>query len=115
MRIISLKSTNMELTDAIRAYVEEKVDHLRKLTAEFEPTDDLSVEVGKSTKHHAKGPYFRAEMMLSLPGKDFRAELEAEDLYAAIDAVKDQMRRQITDYKERLQDKSHRATRPDKE
>lgn len=115
MRIISLKTTNMELTDAIRAYVDEKVEHLRKLTAEFEPADDLSVEVGKSTKHHAKGPYFRAEMMLSLPGKEFRAESEAEDLYAAIDEVKDQMRRQITDYKDRLQDKSQRASRPDKE
>ena len=115
MRIISLKATNMDLTDAIRAYVDEKVEHLRKLCGDFDPADDLKVEVGKSTQHHAKGPFYRAEMHLVLPGKELRAEYEGEDLYAAIDNVKDQLRRQITDYKNRLKDKSQRVPRPGKE
>lgn len=114
MRITSFKATNMDLTDAIRSYVEEKVEHLRKLCSEFDPADDLQVEVGKSTKHHAKGPYFRAEMMLKIPGKKIRAESEAEDLYAAIDDAKDQMRRQLADHKDRLHEKN-RVARPGKE
>lgn len=105
----------MDLTEAIRAYVEEKVDYLRKICQEFDPADDLQVEVGKSTRHHVKGPYYRAEMFLKLPGKNLRAESEGEDLYAAIDTVKDQMRRQLSDYKDRLHDKQERATRPGKE
>lgn len=113
MRLTSLKCTHMVLTDAIRAYVEEKVEHFRKLCGEFDPADDLQVEVGKSTRHHAKGPYFHAEMLLRVPGKEFRAESEAEDLYAAIDEVKDQLRRQLTDYKDRLHDKN-RVARPGK-
>jgi putative sigma-54 modulation protein len=114
MRLISLKSTNMDLTDAIRAYVEEKVETLRKLCEEFHPADDLQVEVGKSSRHHAKGPFYHAEMMLRVPGKEFRAESEAEDLYAAVDDVKDQMRRQLADYKDRIHDKN-RVARPGKE
>ncbi len=113
MRITSLKSTNMDLTDAIRAYVEEKVEHLRKLCGEFDPADRLQVEIGKSTRHHAKGPYFRAEMFLRLPRKELRAQSEAEELYEAIDNVKDQMRRQLADHKDRLHEKN-RGARPGK-
>lgn len=115
MRIISLKGTNLEITDAIRSYVEEKVAALTKICGNFDPSDELRVEVGKVTQHHAKGPFFRAEMLLHLPGKDLMAVEEAEDLYEAIDLVKDQMRRQLSEYKEKLQERSKKATRPGKE
>lgn len=105
----------MDLTDAIRAYVQEKMDTLAKVTQDFEPAVEMRVEVGKTSNHHAKGPYFRAEMQLSVPGEVFRATEEAEDLYAAIDKVKDQLRRQIKSYKDRLKDRDQRAVRPDKE
>ncbi len=115
MRITFIKATNMELTDAIRTYVEEKVNAFEKLCEEFDPAATLEVEVGKSTQHHAKGPFFRAEMMLRIPGKDLRAETEAEDLYEAVDQVKDQLRRQLADYKDMLHDSRVRASRPGKE
>ncbi|MBI1908280.1 ribosome-associated translation inhibitor RaiA [Candidatus Uhrbacteria bacterium] len=115
MRIISLKATNIELTDAITKYVEEKVGSLEKLVQDFEPAAELSVEVGKTTRHHAKGPYLSAEMMLQIPGELLRATEEAEDLYAAIDLARDALRRQIIERKERLIDKTQNATRPDKE
>ncbi|MBM5789811.1 ribosome-associated translation inhibitor RaiA [Candidatus Parcubacteria bacterium] len=115
MRLTTLKATNMELTDAIRAYVDEKIEQLRRICGDFDPADDLKMEVGKSTQHHAKGPYYHAEMHLVLPGKELRAVHEGEDLYEAIDNVKDQLRRQIKEYKDRLKDKSQRASRPGKE
>ncbi len=114
MRITSIKATNIDLTGAIRTYVEEKASSLKKLCEEFDPAAVLEVEVGKSTHHHAKGPYFRAEMMLCIPGKDLRAETEAEDLYEAIDQVKDQLRRQLTSHKDMLHEKN-RGIRPGKE
>ncbi|MBI5370276.1 ribosome-associated translation inhibitor RaiA [Candidatus Uhrbacteria bacterium] len=115
MRITTLKATNMDLTDAIRAYVDEKVEQLKKLCGEFDPADTLQVEVGKSTRHHAKGPYFRAEMFLHLPGADLRSEEESEDLYEAIDRVRDHLRRQISDYKDKRTDRSQKAKRPGKD
>ena len=115
MRIISFKGTNMDLTDAIKNYVEEKVEAVEKLCLDFEPAAEIRIEVGKSSLHHAKGPHYRAEMQLSVPGEVLRAEEEDENLYAAIDTVKDQLRRQVKSYKDRLKDRVQRAARPDKE
>lgn len=115
MTISSFKGTNLEITESIRGYVDEKLSAIVKITGDFEPAVEIAVECGKSTNHHNKGPYFRCEMNLTLPGKMLRAEREAEDLYEAIDAVKDELRRQVKDYKTQLIDKKHKVVRPGKE
>jgi len=104
----------MELTNAIKEYVELKCESLTNLCQEFDPADEMRVEVGKSTKHHSKGPHFRCEMQFHVPGKQLRAVEEAEDLYEAIDKVKNQIKRQLTEYKDRLRDRSQKAKRPGK-
>jgi len=104
----------MELTDAIKTFVEEKVQVLEKMTEDWEPAE-LRIEVGKTTNHHAKGPYFRAEMQLSIPGEVLRAVEEEEDLYESIDKARDNLRRQLKEYQERQQDRSQRGSRPGKE
>ncbi len=114
MRIISFLGSNMEITDAIRTFVEEKVQVLEKMTEKWEPAE-LRIEVGKTTNHHAKGPYFKAEMQLSIPGEVLRSVEESEDLYESVDKVRDSLRRQLKEYQERQQDRSQRAGRPDKE
>ena len=114
MRIISIKATNIPLTSAIRARVEEQSKTLEKLTSWFEPAAELVVEVGKSTKHHAKGPFYKAEFLMHVPGQELRASTQEEDLYHAISVARDQIRRQLKDYKTRLKDKHERAVRPDK-
>ena len=115
MRLISLLGTNMDLTDAIKKYVDDRIRTFEKFTANFEPDVELRVEVGKTTNHHSKGPFFRAEMQLAVHGDSFRAEKTAEDLYAAIDAARDDLKRQLHDHKERLSDKTKRIVRPGKE
>ncbi len=104
----------MPLTQAIRSRVQEQVKTLEKLTNWFEPAAELSVEVGKSTKHHAKGPFFIAAFLLHVPGQDLRASAQEEDLYHAILVARDQIRRQLKDYKTKLKDKHERGGRPDK-
>ena len=105
----------MQLTEAIKSRIESKATALRKLTKDFDPASELRVEVGKSTKHHAKGPYFRAEFQMTVPGNDLRAVVEEEDLYHAIGRARDQIRRQLKDYKNKLQDRTKRGGRPGKE
>ncbi len=114
MRITVIKGTNMPLTDAIKSRVESKAVALGKLTKDFDPAAELKVEVGKSTKHHSKGPFYRAEFQLSVPGNDLRAVTEEENLYHAIGTARDQLRRQLKDYKNKLKDRSQRGGRPDK-
>jgi len=115
MTIISTKATNIELTEAIKNYLEEKLARVGKMTVDYDPVAKMAVEVGKSTEHHHKGPFFFCELTLEIPGdKLLLARDEKEDLYAAIDAAEDQLRRQLVERKERMVE-SHRHARPDKE
>lgn len=91
---INVKATGITLTDSISEYVEKKVDTLEKF---FKEKDVLvNVEVGKSTKHHKSGDIFRAEIRVSSSGNDYYASVEKDDLYAAIDEVKDEILRELT-------------------
>jgi putative sigma-54 modulation protein len=105
---LDIKTKDMDLTDGIRAHIEEKMAHLDKKLARFGTSVTTEVEVGRTTHHHHKGDVFRAEIHVRLPGNTIYAEATAEDLYAAIGMAKEEADRQIVDYKEKLQD-SHRG------
>ncbi|MBI2551575.1 ribosome-associated translation inhibitor RaiA [Candidatus Uhrbacteria bacterium] len=114
MTIASIKSTNMDMTDAIRGYVEKRLASLDKIAASYGPAVEVRVEVGKTTRHHAKGPYMKAEFTMDIPGAVLRVEREHEDLYAAIDEAAEELKRQLVDQKEKRDDR-HMGARPDKE
>jgi putative sigma-54 modulation protein len=97
---IDIKGTNLELTQAIKDYVNEKIGSLEKF---FDQILEAKVEVGLTTKHHQKGKIFRAEANLEVPQKHIiRAEAEREDLYMAINEVKDELQIQLKKYKEKM-------------
>lgn len=90
----------MELTEAIKDYVNEKIGGLEKF---FDNIIEAKVDVGKTSNHHQKGDVFRAEVNLDVPEKYvLRAEATREDLYMAINEVKDDLQRQIKKYKEKM-------------
>lgn len=103
---LDIKATNMELTDAIRAAVEEKMAVLDPKVMRFGEAVSAEVEVSRTTNHHNKGDIFRAEVHVRLPGNVVYAESTHEDLYAAINDARHEAERQIVDYKEKLQDDS---------
>jgi len=97
---IVIKGTNMELTEAIKDYVNEKVGSLEKY---FDGILEARVDVGIISHHHQKGDIFRAEVNLEVPQKHvLRAEAEREDLYAAINEAKDDLQLQLKKFKEKL-------------
>lgn len=114
MLMHTLKCSALELTTALEQYVEEKVLSLNKFCSHAGEDTTVNVEIGKSTNHHQKGPYFFAEFMVQLPGVLLRAQAEEEDLYAAIDKAKDELKRQLIDDKEKHLAARH-TPRPDKE
>lgn len=101
---ITIKATNIELTDAIRTYVENKVGSLQSKIA-GSPEVVAHVEVGKTTNHHKQGEVFRAEIDIVVSGKaqQFRAVTERDDLYAAIDEARDEMERELVQFKDKKQ------------
>lgn len=108
---LDIKAKNFELTDAIRAFVDQKLSTLDAETARFGEAVRAEVEVGKTTRHHVHGPYFRAEVHVRLPGKQIYADCEHEDLYPAITGAVKEAERQILTYKEKLSDKDQLAGR----
>lgn len=103
--IINIKATHTGLTPAISAYVEEKVAGLGKFIVTKDPESVLAnVEIGLSTKHHQSGKIYYAEINLHIGGTHLRAVSEQEDLYAAIDDMKEEIAREIIAYKNKKRD-----------
>lgn len=102
---IQLFTRNMELTPRLQEYVEKKVSKLgRYLPNITDVRVDLSVENTRSSAHRQV-----AQLTIRTPRAILRAEERASDMFAAIDAALDKMRRQITRYKTRRQDRWQRA------
>ncbi len=98
---IKIHTKDFELTPAIQEYVEKKVRSLEKfLSAD---TTLAEVEIGKTTNHQKTGDIFRAEVNISSKKEQFFAEEETSDLYASIDAVRDELERIIVSQKEKKQ------------
>ena len=103
---INLKATNMDLTETISDYVGKRITNLGKLLGNIKAGGiNVSVhfEVAKTTNHHKNGNVFRAECNISIDGKQFFGSAEAEDLYVAIDEVKDKLFNDIKRYQDRKQ------------
>lgn len=100
---INIIHQGMELTPAIKGYVEEKMSSLEKYADTIQHMD---VEVGMTTHHHQKGDIFMCKAVVQVEGEVLRLEREADDLYKAIDEAKDVLRVRLTDLKERREDRS---------
>ena len=97
---IKIKTTNIEMTDAISSYVEAKLQSLEKFAIPHDEENPLLyVDIGKTTNHHQSGDIFRAEVTMNVRGKQFRAVSKKEDLYAAIDDMRAELMRELTSHK----------------
>ncbi|MDO8569514.1 MAG: ribosome-associated translation inhibitor RaiA [bacterium] len=89
---INIKATGIELTQAISDYVYKRISSIEKYLDKKSSSNIIAqVEVGRSTRHHKTGNIFRAEVHITGVSVDLYAVSELEDLYAAIDAVKDEI------------------------
>lgn len=113
---IIIKTKNIEMTPSLREFVEEKIQSLEKYFDFFQTDDDpaliseieAAVEVGKTTLHHRKGDICRAEVLITFHRNTLRAAKSADDLEKAIVEVRDDLQRQITDFKEKMIDKKRK-------
>jgi len=97
---INIKATNMELTSSIKDYIEKRVEALNKF---FSNDTELYVEVGKTSLHHKNGDYYKAEISMKSGESNFFAVSEKENLYTAIDAVKEEISNLIKRSKDKKQ------------
>ncbi|WP_088240807.1 ribosome hibernation-promoting factor, HPF/YfiA family [Calothrix rhizosoleniae] len=93
---------NIEITDAIREYVHQKIEkavnHFQNITNEV----DVHLSVARNPRITTKQS---AEVTIFINGSVIRAEESSENLYASIDLVADKIARQLRKYKERRHNK----------
>jgi len=92
---LSVTGHHVEVTDALRAYVAEKMN---KLERHFDHITDIHVILSIEKLRQ------QAEATLDLSGTKVHAEAECDDMYAAIDALIDKLDRQVLKHKEKLRD-----------
>lgn len=90
---INISGHHVELTPAIKNYVNSKLDRLERHHDRITSTNVI-LSVDKLRQ--------KAEASIHVSGKDFFADCESEDLYAAIDLLTDKLDRQLIKYKEKM-------------
>lgn len=103
---INVLGKNLDLTPAISDYVEKGVTNLEKVLGNIEEKGGevvVAFEVSKSTNHHKSGAYFHADCLINIDGEKFYSSADEEDLYKAIDVVKESLFREINKSKNRKQ------------
>jgi len=90
----NIRGENIQVTAALREYVEKKVGRLEKYF-EAQPADvQVTMQV-----HRGEGTI---EVTIPLNGMIIRAEETHEDMYAAIDLIAEKLERQIRKHKTKL-------------
>ncbi len=107
---INIKGTHIELTPAITNYVHDKLDSLKKVLSDVDGAF-ISVEVGKDSQHHNKGDIFKAEVRVNARGKDYHTVITKDDLYAAIDEMRDEIMEKVKSEKDKANSLYKRGAR----
>ena len=100
---IELKETNLRLIPVTKEYITKKLQSLQRFVKRYEEKGEIHmfVEIAKTTKHHQKGNVFYAEITMELPKKIIRAEATNSDVRTALDEIKDLVKNECRQYKEK--------------
>ena len=96
---INLTGHHVEITDALRQYVTNKIERLER---HFDYVTNVHVVLSVEKLQQ------KAEATMHMSGADVFADSVNEDMYAAIDGLVDKLDRQVKKHKEKLKD--HRST-----
>ena len=92
----NIRGENLEVTPAIREYVEKKVQKLeRYFTEGANATANVNLKVYNDRQT-------KVEITIPMKNLTLRAEERHDDMYAAIDLIVDKLERQIRKYKTRV-------------
>lgn len=92
----NIRGENIEVTPAIREYIEKKVTKLERY---FHETPNASVSVNLKVYQDKKS---KVEITIPMKNLVLRAEELHEDMYAAIDLITDKLERQIRKHKTKV-------------
>lgn len=102
---LQVKGKNVEVSDAIRTYAEEKLGRLERQLADPTRVElELAIEKNPSiADNHV------AEATIWTKGPVLRAKEASADMRASIDLLADKLERQVTRYRQKRRRRGHRG------
>ena len=94
---ITVNGRNIEITDAIKAYAEEKIG---KVVNHYDQIQSIEI-VLNVIKNPSVSQNHTAEVLCKFVSGSVKAEESAETMYASIDFVADKLNRQVKKFKEK--------------
>jgi ribosomal subunit interface protein len=113
---IRIRTKNMELTSHLEKYTKNKLTKVKKflpnlLKKQAKDKDkagegikervEMDLEIEKITKGQNKGPVYRVEAQMFLPGTSLRAEDTSTSPKEAVSEVRYELQRQVKEYKQK--------------
>ena len=102
MKNFTIYCKDFELTDAIKQYAEDKMNSLHKYLNQDEELVTFNFRVGKTSNSHNNGKIYFAEVSIHTPDKNYGGRIEADNIYAAIDLLKDELSGNIRHYRDKM-------------
>ena len=99
MKNIKIATDNIRRIEEVTNYAKRKMESLDKFINPKDEGVSMDIRVSKTTDHHRAGKIYKAEISVMTSGKKFGAEVEADDLFVAIDELKDIISRKMSSYK----------------
>ena len=99
MKNIQVSVINIHRVEVAKEYAKEKMARLDKFINPQDEGVSMDIRISKTTDHHRSGKIYKAEASVMTSGKKFGAEVEADDLFVAIDELKDILSRKMSSYK----------------
>ena len=103
---LQVKGRNLEVSDAIRRYAEQKLAKLERQLKD--PRVELELTVERNPSHSASQV---AEATIWTRGPVLRAREASTDMHASIDQLVEKLERQVTRYRTRGRSRRRRAAR----
>lgn len=94
---IHVNGKNIEITEAIKAYVKEKIG---KVATHYDQIQGIDVVLSVIKNPAAEGKHI-AEVTCKMNTGVIRCEEAAESMYASIDLLADKLSRQVTKFKDK--------------
>ena len=102
---LTISGHHLEVTPALRTYVTSKLD---RITRHFDQVVDVKV-ILTVEKQKEKERRQQAECNIHVKGSDMFAKCAHADLYAAVDALADNLYRQVERHKQLVKNHHHEA------
>lgn len=99
-----ISSRKFDITPDVRAYVEEKMG---KIPEYYNRLISVRVELSREEKRDDGLPY-ACELLISVPGKQFRIDQRGKELFEAIDFAESAAQSQIKSHKEKMVDEARK-------